>query len=136
MIDSSWALRLINRRWSLVVRDRSQRARAVCQRPTTNDQRPSTIALPIIPPRSLLTHDFFEMRMLAHQHFAEDVVLPHLDRLQPHQFEQCQKYADQRLSRLHTAEHLFKANGAIFEGEAAVQVLDYLANGYRLLGHF
>ena len=74
--------------------------------------------------------------MLTHEHFAEDVVLPHLDRLQPHQFEQCEKYADQRLPRLHTAEHLLQANGAIFEGEAAVQVLDHLANGYGLFVHF
>src|SRR6266404_8178592 len=136
MMASSWALRLMNQLLA-------GGAPGVRARPPLNwpgeDARHSTtrfFSLPIITHRSLLGHHFFEMRMLAPEHFAEDVVLPHLDRLQPHQFEQRQKYADQRLSRLHTAEHLLQANGAIFEGEPAVQVLDHLADGYGLFVHF
>src|ERR1039458_6196815 len=70
---------------------------------------------PIITHRSLLAHYFFEVGMLAHEHFAEDVVLPYLDRLQPDQFEQRQKHADQRRPRRHIAQHLLQSNGAIFE---------------------
>src|SRR5208282_4571819 len=91
---------------------------------------------PIITYRSLLGHDLFEVGMFSHQHFAEDVVLPHLNRLQPHQFEQRQKHADQRRPRRHIAEYLLQANGAILEGEPAVQVLDHLADGYGLFVYF
>src|ERR1019366_2855985 len=58
------------------------------------------------------------------------------DRLQADEFEQRQKHADQRRSRRHIAQHLLQANGAIFEREPAVQVLDHLANGYGLFVHF
>src|SRR6266436_4665143 len=137
MMASSWALRLMNQ-WSVVSGRWSVKPAAPQSSPLATAHWPPTTALslPVITHRSLLGHHFFEMRMLAHQHFAEDVVLPHLDRLQPDQFEQRQKYADQRLSRLHTAEHLLQPNGAIFEGEPAVQVLDHLADGYGLFVHF
>src|ERR1035441_8848933 len=96
---SSWGLRLI-------------RSVASCQLPVASKTSANTtgnwllatgncFSLPIVTHRGLLGHDLFEVGMFSHQHFAEDVVLPHLDRLQPYQFEQRQKHADQRLSRRH-----------------------------------
>src|SRR5208282_5978842 len=132
MMASSWGLRLIKSVASYQLPVASKTSAILWQLATGNWQ---LFLLPIITHRSLLRHHFFEVGVFSHQHFAEDVVLPHLDRLQPHQFEQRQKHADQRRPRRYIAEYLLQANGAIFEGEPAVQVLDHLADGYGLFVH-
>src|SRR5271157_1994560 len=97
MMASSWALRLISQYpvpgTQYPVKPAKRRA---FQLDTGYRVLGTVLSSPIIPHRSVFRHHFFEMGMLSYQHFAEDVILPHLDRLQPDQFEQRQKHADQR----------------------------------------
>ena len=84
----------------------------------------------------MLCHYLFEVRVLAHQDFSEDLILPYLNCLQANQFQKGQEHTYQRRTRRHGLQHLFEANRAVLKCQAAVQIADHLAHGNRLVIYF
>src|SRR6266576_6680499 len=129
MMASSWALRLI-----VLVSCRSfVVGKAVCNVGWLTTGAPSS---PVVPDRSLLRHDFVEVRVFANQHFPENVILTYLNRLQPDQFKQRQEHADQCLTRWYIAQHLLQTDRARFDCEAAMKVLNHLSDCHGFFIHF
>ena len=50
----------------------------------------ATVLPPVVAHCGLLVHDLIEVRMLADRDFSKQPLLPHLDSLQPHHFQQRQ----------------------------------------------